>query len=137
MLDSGKCILILLTINFYISKHIFIYIKLSHIMSSPDLLESLIKLCLFIVEVLVIYCYSTNVMFFYFPTLSFFFFPPPPRNIFYSPMIGDSIKRDNTAAKIVDQKISEITWKIPEYGSQYISILLEKVPLMITIKWTK
>lgn len=51
--------------------------------------------------------------------------------------MGAYTRRDNIVATTIDQNMSEIDMYIAEYGSQYRSILLENVPPIITIKWTK
>ncbi len=62
---------------------------------------------------------------------------PPFNSIFYKPKVGAYINNDNIVAAIVDQKMSDMTVYIAEYGYQYKSILPEKVPLIITIKCTR
>jgi hypothetical protein len=81
----------------------------------------------------VIYYASTNLIFSFF----FFYEPPPLSNSFYKPRVGDSTNNERKVAARTDQNISDITIYTAEYGSQYKSILLEKVPPIIITKCIK
>jgi hypothetical protein len=62
---------------------------------------------------------------------------PPLKKIFYSPRIGDYTKTDKQVAIKIDQNTSAATIYTAGMGSQYKSILPERVPIITTIKWTK
>lgn len=79
----------------------------------------------------VISCSSLNTSFYF----TYFFLSLPPWNrIFYRPRVGAYTSSESTAANMTDQKISDITILMAEYGYQYKSILPAKVPPIITIK---
>lgn len=90
-----------------------------------------ITLCL---DIVIRYYSYLNTSFYLF---SFFLSLPPWNIIFYNPKVGAYMRRDNIVATTIDQNISEMDIYTAEYGSQYRSILLENVPPIITIKWTK
>ena len=86
-------------------------------------------------DTVIILCYYyLNTSFYFF---SFFLSLLPWNTNFYNPKVGAYTSRDSIVATTIDQNISDMEIYTAEYGYQYKSILLEKVPPIMTIKCTK